>query len=47
MSLAQPHLSALSSKDIFLDSLELTRSRYHLEVLCYVVMPEHVRILVS
>ena len=31
----------------FLDSLELTRRRYCFEVLGYVVMPEHVHILVS
>jgi putative transposase len=35
------------SKDTFLDSLELTRRRYRFEVLGYVVMPEHVHLLVS
>ena len=43
----QPYLGAPSSKDIFLDSLELTRRRYQFEVLGYVVMPEHVHILLS
>jgi putative transposase len=33
--------------DIFLDSLELTRKRYNFEVLGYVVMPEHVHLLLS
>ena len=31
----------------FLDSLELTRKRYNFEVLGYVVMPEHVHLLLS
>jgi putative transposase len=43
----QPYLSSSTSKDIFLDSLELTRRRYGFEVLGYVVMPEHVHILLS
>ena len=36
-----------SSKDTFLHSLEQTRGRYGLEVLGYVVMPEHVHLLLS
>ena len=43
----RPYLSTPSAKDIFLDSLELTRRRYQFEVLGYVVMPEHVHILLS
>jgi putative transposase len=43
----EPYLDPASSKDIFLDSLELTRRRYNFEVLGYVVMPEHVHLLVS
>jgi putative transposase len=43
----KPHLSTEASRDIFLDSLELTRRRYNIEVLGYVVMPEHVHLLVS
>jgi putative transposase len=43
----EPYLAAAASKDIFLDSLELTRKRYNFEVLGYVVMPEHVHLLVS
>ncbi|MFY9940374.1 MAG: transposase [Silvibacterium sp.] len=36
-----------SSKDTFLHSLEQTRRRYNLEILGYVIMPEHVHLLVS
>ena len=43
----EPHLATAASKDIFLDSLELTRKRYNFEVLGYVVMPEHVHLLLS
>ena len=43
----EPYLTTASSKNIFLDSLELTRKRYNLEVLGYVVMPEHVHLLLS
>jgi putative transposase len=43
----EPYLTTASSKDIFLDSLELTRKRYNFEVLGYVVMPEHVHLLLS
>ncbi len=43
----EPYLNTPSSRDIFLDSLEQTRRRYNFEVLGYVVMPEHVHLLVS
>ncbi|HSY69234.1 MAG TPA: transposase, partial [Edaphobacter sp.] len=43
----EPHLGASDSKDIFLNSLELTRKRHNFEVLSYVVMPEHVHLLIS
>jgi putative transposase len=43
----EPYFSTSASKDVFLNSLELTRKRYQLEVLGYVVMPEHVHLLVS
>ncbi len=43
----EPHLSTAHAKDTFLLSLELTRQNYGLEVLGYVVMPEHVHLLVS
>jgi putative transposase len=43
----KPYLNTPTARDIFLDSLERTRSRYQFEVLGYVVMPEHVHLLVS
>ncbi len=43
----EAHFTAAGAKDTFLDSLELTRRRYCFEVLGYVVMPEHVHLLVS
>jgi putative transposase len=43
----EPYLNSPSSKDVFLDSLEGTRERYKFEVFGYVVMPEHVHLLVS
>ena len=42
-----PYLDTPTSRDIFLDSLERTRSRCQFEILGYVVMPEHVHLLVS
>ena len=43
----EPYFNTPSSRDTFLDSLEQTRRRYNFEVLGYVVMPEHVHLLVS
>ena len=43
----EPHFTTPSSRNTFLNSLELTRRRYKLEVRGYVVMPEHVHLLVS
>jgi putative transposase len=43
----KPYLDTPTSRDIFLDSLERTRSHYQFEILGYVVMPEHVHLLVS
>jgi len=43
----EPYLTTAASKDIFLDSLEHTRRKYDLEVIGYVVMPEHVHLLLS
>jgi putative transposase len=43
----EPHLASAASKDILLDYLELTRKRHNFEVLGYVVMPEHVHLLIS
>jgi putative transposase len=43
----KPYLNAPTSRDLFLDSLELTRNNYQFEVLGYVVMPEHVHLLLN
>lgn len=43
----KPYLNTPAARDTFLDSLERTRSHYQFEVLGYVVMPEHVHLLVS
>lgn len=43
----EPYLGPPHAKDRFLLSLELTRQSYGFEVLGYVVMPEHVHLLVS
>ena len=43
----KPYLNTPTARDIFLDSLERTRSHYQFEILGYVVMPEHVHLLVS
>jgi putative transposase len=43
----KPYLGTPAARDLFLDSLERTRQRYSFEVLGYVVMPEHVHLVVS
>jgi putative transposase len=43
----EPYFTTTASKDIFLDSPELTRKRYNFEVLGYVVLPKHVHLLLS
>ncbi|MDE3105962.1 MAG: transposase [Acidobacteriota bacterium] len=43
----KPYLATSSCRDTFLTALEQTRRRYRCEVLGYVVMPEHVHLLVS
>jgi putative transposase len=43
----KPYLNTPSARDTFLQSLESTRKKYAFEVLGYVVMPEHVHLLVS
>jgi putative transposase len=43
----KPYLNTSNARDIFLDSLERTRDRYKFEILGYVVMPEHIHLLVS
>jgi putative transposase len=43
----KPYLNTPSVRDIFEHSLESTRKRYTFEVLGYVIMPEHVHMLLS
>jgi putative transposase len=43
----RPYLATPLAKQTFLNSLETTRSKYDFEVLGYVIMPEHVHLLVS
>jgi len=43
----KPHLDTAEARDIFEHSLEQTRRRYVLRVYGYVVMPEHVHLLLS
>jgi len=42
-----PYLGLVAARDLFLDSLELVRARHGCPVLGYVVMPEHVHLLVG
>ena len=43
----RPLLEAASRRDLFLEVLEHVRRRYHFVVVGYVVMPEHVHLLLS
>jgi REP element-mobilizing transposase RayT len=43
----QPLLAGASRRDLFVKVLEQVRRRYHWVVLGYVVMPEHIHLLVS
>ena len=43
----QPHLATPAARDTFERSLEAIRARYRFSVDAYVVMPEHVHLLVS
>jgi putative transposase len=42
-----PFLNSARSRDCFLSILELTRQRYRFVVVGYVVMPEHIHLLIS
>jgi REP-associated tyrosine transposase len=44
---SQPLLATAQRRDLFLEVLERVRRRYRWGVLAYVVMPEHVHLLVS
>jgi putative transposase len=43
----QPFLGTMHGRDLFLNVLEKMRRRYRFVVLGYVVMPEHVHLLLS
>ena len=43
----QPFLNTSTSRDAFVETLEETRQKYEFRVAGYVVMPEHVHLLVS
>jgi putative transposase len=43
----EPYLNTPSARDIFEHCLESTRKKYNFELLGYVIMPEHVHLLVS
>ena len=43
----RPYLRTSASRDLFEHSLERARKRYKLDILAYVVMPEHVHLLVT
>ena len=43
----QQYLESTSSRDMFVDALERTRGRYRFVVAGYVVMPEHVHLLIG
>jgi putative transposase len=43
----KPYLTTPSARDTFLKSLESARKKYNFQVLGYVIMPEHVHLLVS
>ena len=42
-----PYLSSVKAKQLFEDALERTRERYRFVVAGYVIMPEHVHLLVN
>jgi putative transposase len=42
-----PYLESPASRDLFEQSLESARRKYQLEIYAYVVMPDHVHLLVS
>jgi putative transposase len=42
-----PYLNTPTARDTFVSSLESTRKKYSFDVIAYVVMPEHVHLLVG
>src|SRR5580698_2231202 len=43
----RPYFNTPQSRDLFETSLEQTRKNYNLEIFGYVVMPEHIHLLIS
>src|ERR1035437_10641379 len=43
----RPYLSTVAAMELFEDALERVRLRYHFVVAGYVVMPEHVHLLIN
>ncbi len=43
----RPYLRTAVSRDLFEQSLERIRKRYRFDILAYVIMPEHVHLLVT
>jgi putative transposase len=43
----KPHLSLPTTRSLFEETLESTRSKYEFKVIGYVVMPEHVHLLLT
>ena len=43
----RPFLSTVAAMELFEDALERARQRYHFAIAGYVVMPEHVHLLVK
>jgi putative transposase len=43
----KPYLRSAAARDLFEQSLERTRRKYGFDIFAYVVMPEHVHLLVS
>jgi putative transposase len=43
----RPYLNTPAARDIFEHSLEKTRRKYRFDVIAYVVMPEHVHLLLT
>jgi putative transposase len=41
------HFEAATARDLFEDALERIRCRYEMQIVGYVVMPEHIHLLVS
>src|ERR1700721_4281314 len=42
-----PYLDSPKTRDLFEDALQTVRRLYHFDVIGYVVMPEHVHLLLS